>query len=66
VVGDHLHQPAGEKQLSHGIALIVVVLQQQPAAWGKGRPGSINQGSDRFESIRSSVESQARFMLAHH
>ena len=44
----------------------MVVLQQQPAAWGQGLGGSLANAANRIEAIKAPIQGPGRFVVAYH
>ena len=59
-------EPLGRQQGLNGFGLVVVVLQQQPAARGQGLGGPGGNGAKGIETIGAAIEGQGRFVVAHY
>ena len=64
-MGQAALQAAGPEQGEHGIALIVVMLDQQKASGGKGDWRPSGDGSQGIQAIEAAIESQPGLVVPH-
>jgi hypothetical protein len=65
-VGLNRLKPLLGQQGLNGFRLVVVVLQQQPAARGQGLGGPGHNRAEGIETIGAAIEGQGRFVVAHY
>ena len=65
-VGLYRLKPLLGQQGLNGFRLVVVVLQQQPAARGQGQGGPGHNRAEGIETIGAAIEGQGRFVVAYY
>ena len=65
-MGPHGFQSPRREQAANGIALIVMVLQQDPTPGGESSPGTGHDPADRIQPIEAPIEGQSRLVKPHH
>jgi hypothetical protein len=65
-MGLQVDQPVRGKQIRHRLALIVMVLQQQPTSRCQGPRSLQGDAADAGQAIATAIQSQARLVIAHH
>ncbi len=58
-------QAGGQQQPPHGITLIMVMLQEQPAPGSQGLPGASGNGPDGQQTIRAAIKGGPGLMILH-